>query len=504
MARGLAVYTDLIVGAGSAGCVLANRLSTDRSREVLVVEAGEFYRSADTPPEVSSPNNTTVSFDARFMWPLEAQLNVAQPRVPFQQGMGVGGSSSVNNTWAPRARRGDLDRWHASGCSAIGWDELLRHYCAIENDLDFGAAEFHGDRGPQVVSRSQPARWTPVDHAFRKACVDWGLGETADLNDPCATGISPLAMTLRNERRVSAHDAFLDPVVDRPNLTVTAGAMVQRLTFDRARVTGVIMTVDGAEEHVAADNVILAAGAVQSPTILLRSGIGPADGMAAAGISPHHRLDWVGRNLAEHPMFVAAFPLVEPAQTTDTEARQANLLARPDGGPNGDPWHLSCLSFSPFAPTMASLFVALMHSTSRGSVVLEADGTSHLSVDGLAEQADVDRLWEGVEQLVDIAYTRPLQAVAAGPLMTAHGPLDLDAGRAEPAAFLRQVMLPYRHLAGTCRIADRAEDGVVDSRHRVHGLDNLYVADASVLPDATSSNLNLTVIALANRAADLI
>jgi choline dehydrogenase len=380
----------------------------------------------------------------------------------------------------------------------------MSHYCAIENDLDFGAQEFHGRFGPQVVSRSAPTRWTPADLAFRDACVAWGLRESADLNDPDATGVSPLAMTLRDELRVSAHDAFLDPVVDRPNLSVMAGALVERVTFDGHRATGVVISVDGTDVQVAADNVILAAGAVQSPTILLRSGVGPADGMAAAGFSPHHRLDWVGRNLAEHPMFVAAFPLIEPAQTTDTDARQANLLARPDGGPNGDPWHISCLSFTPFAPTMASLFVALMDSTSRGSVVLDADGTSHVSVNALAEHTDVDRLWHGVELLLEIAHARPLQAIAAGPLMTAQGPLDLDDVRAEPAAFLRQQMLPYRHLAGTCRMADRAEDGVVDSNHRVHGLDNLYVADASVLPDATSSNLNLTVMALAHRAADQI
>lgn len=376
-----------------------------------------------------------------------------------------------------------------------------------------GMIPWHGDR-PECagdseavdVSRSavDVSRNVVPNRAFRDACIEHGIPESADLNDPDATGVSRLAMTVHRYRRVSAHDAFLDPVVDRPNLTVRSGALVDSIILKGSRATGIAAVVDGTPERISADNIILAAGAVQSPSILLRSGVGLVDAMTPAGVDQRHRLDWVGRNLAEHPMVIALLPLVEQAQTTGTDARQGSFLARPGGGSAGDRWHLSCLSLTPLGGMLASPVVTLMSSVSRGTVTLAPDGRSHMEVNALSAQADVDQLWEGFELLLDVVNAPALRAIAAAPVMATTGPIDLDDARAHRAEFLHAHLMPYRHLAGTCRMSDDPHDGVVDSDHRVHGIDNLRVIDASVLPDATSSNLNLTVVALADRAASQI
>jgi choline dehydrogenase-like flavoprotein len=484
------VYSHVIVGAGSAGCVVAERLSADPSHRVLVLEAGVHYRSAATPPEVSSPNNFEVTLGGEFMWPLEACVTADQGYRQFQQGRGTGGSSSVNNTWALRARPDDVAGW-----DGIDWADLEAAYVATERDLDFGDASGHGASGPLTISRLDRSRWGPVDHAFAEAAVAAGFPWSHDLNDVEATGAGPIPMTVDGERRVSANDAFLDPAVERPNLEIRDRAFVRRVVFEHARAIGVEVLRDGGVQLVRAEQTILCAGALQTPALLLRSGVGAADELRRGGIEPVVDLPGVGRNLVDHPMFLCLLPLAAGRQLTDARCRQGNCMLRPAG----DDLHLACLNLSPRRTEIGAAFVALMHPRSRGRVRLgDRDDAIDARFDCLATADDVERLWSGLEQLVELVASPSFRDVCAGPPLALDGtPLTLD--QTARGAWLRRLCMPYRHVAGTCALGS-----VVDAQHCVTGVDGLRVIDASTLPDATSSNTNLTVIALAHRAARLL
>jgi choline dehydrogenase len=489
-------YTHVIVGAGSAGCVVAERLSANPSHRVLVVEAGAHYRSADTPPEVSSPNNFEVTLGGEFMWPLAACVTADQGYRPFQQGRGAGGSSSVNNTWALRARPDDVAGWEA-----IDWADLEAAYVATERDLDFGDASGHGASGPLTISRLDRSRWGPVDEAFAEAAMGAGFPWAPDLNDVEATGAGPIPMTLDRERRVSANDAFLDPAVERPNLEIRDRAFVRRVVFEHARAIGVEVMRDGGVQLVRAEQTILCAGALQTPAVLLRSGIGAADELRRGGIELVVDLPEVGHNLVDHPMLVCMLPLAAERQLTNARCRQGNCLLRHTDGD----LHLACLNLSPRRTAIGAAFVALMHPQSRGRVRFgDRDDVLDVRLNCLASAHDVERLWSGLEQLLELVASPSFRDVCAGPPLALDGtPVTLD--QTDRGAWLRRFCMPYRHVAGTCAMGSPGDPlAVVDGQHRVIGVDDLRVIDASALPDATSSNTNLTVIALAHRAARLL
>ena len=511
----------IVVGAGSAGAVVAARLSEDPARTVVLLEAGPDYASADSPPAVRSIDMTLLAGDPelgpKLHYPtLTATHAVGRAPAPYLRGRGVGGSSSINGLFAIRPTVEDLDDWAAAGLEGWTYADLLPLLCRLETDQDFGSESYHGASGPIPVVRPQVEDCQPLDLGFAEAAQAIGHKLEPDHNRPGATGVSPYAFNAAGGRRVSTNDGYLEPARSRDNLVVLGGTTVDRVIVEHGRVVGVRAVRDGEVVDLRADQVVLSAGAVHTPTILLRSGIGPASDLAGLGIDVVADLP-VGLGLQDHAALVLAVGLDEHGWTRPNDGRHSRFCLRFDLDVDGTPNDGMIVALtSHHLPDTGVLVGWLNRVESRGSVRLASTSPFDdpvISLNMLGTDLDRRRMRAVAAELQALA-----RASAVRDVSTTAGLADgLEGFRPTPSTTLLPdgplpdgEFLDYalrnvtdtQHTAGGCAMGLDPATSVVDAQGRVHGIEGLRVADASIFPWVPRANTHLVSVLAGEKIAD--
>jgi choline dehydrogenase len=508
-------YDVIVIGAGSAGCVLAARLSEDRDRSVLLLEAGPDYpHFAHLPDDLKLGNNVWLSAYGPHSWGYAARVTPQQTPLTIPRGKATGGSSAINGQVLYRGIPEDYDHWAAWGNDEWSFRKVLPAFRKMEHDLDF-RGDFHGASGPVPVRRYKPEEWLPHAVAFHQACLAAGFPDDPDQNHPASTGVSPRARNTLDGVRVSMALAYLDPARHRLNLTVRADVMARRLVFDGQRAVGVEVESGGERFTVEGDRIVVSSGAIGSPHLLLRSGVGPAAQLRGVGVAVLHDLPGVGQNLRDHPSATVLLRVAGERPDVQAPAIQVGLRYTVEGSSLRNDMQITpILMTSEHRPVQVpigdddnylGLSCSLQLALGAGELRLTAADPHvppFLDYRYLTGPCDRERLRQAIRLAVRLAADRAFNDLVIARIL----PTDADLASEEALDdWLMRNLGTSRHVSGTCKMGPATDPTAVVSQHgRVHGLEGLWVADASIMPDCIRANTNATTIMIGERVADFI
>lgn len=475
----------IVIGAGTAGSVLAARLSEDPELLVTLLEAGP---TDDYGAAVLDPSRAPEVWSTLANATMTTMSSSAGP-IPMVQGHIIGGTSAINYMATVRGQPEDYDAWEASGLPGWGWSAVLKDFIAAEKDLDFGPSPIHGDAGPLTVSRWKPAEHTPFQLAFAEGLRQVGAPVVEDVNDPDqlpGIGVFPATLDAARRRMTTSTAYLTSDVRARPNLDIRSMTSVSVIVISEGRAVGVVLDTG---QEITAEDIVVACGALGSPTLLLRSGIGPADQLTAHGITVHADLP-VGSTMSDHLGAALAYHHDAPRNATGGPA-QPVLIGASDGK------HIDYHVFPTVSPipgdTATSLLLALLlRSTGRGSVTLadNPDDAPVITAPPFPDDVEI-RLGHAFRQIAAWERSPAAREIDCQPV----DPHDLTAPGAVAEALARMT-ISYGHMVGTCPMGS-----VLDADCRVRGIEGLRVVDASSMPIIPAGNTYLGCVMVAERVA---
>ena len=500
-------YTHIVVGAGSAGAALATRLSEDPERSVLLLEAGPDYPDLETMPvDLKFGWGTGADFvvEDEHNWKYTAKSTAKGPTMDVPRGKVTGGTSAINGQVFLRAIPEDFEYWVSMGNDEWSYEQVLPYYRKLETDTDF-SDDFHGTEGPIIVRRHPLDELQPDQAAFYNACVAAGYAENPDHNHPDATGVGPYPLNNPEGIRWSTAIGFLSMARHRINLTIRPNCTTRRVLFDDTRATGVEVESGGESFVVNGDEIILSAGPIGSPHLLMLSGIGPADQLAEHGISLVKDVPGVGQNLRDHPTVHVSWraqpDVPAPPQEVGPQKVALRYTARGSGIKNDMIKVMRFRKIDRLLVMSVGLYLAL----GKGELKLQSpdpDVQPSLDYNYLQEPEDRRRLREGVRLCLELVDMKEFEKVVGERVNPDDAALASDNALDE---WLMRSVSTMHHISCTAKMGPDSDPmAVVDQHGRVKGVQSLRVVDGSIMPDCTRANTNVPIMMMAERIADFI